>query len=160
MRDVRSELGNDRTSTLRLGFVEVVVQSAAPPDDDEDVEMEEATNANEQKPLSPMAKNETTDRSEPRHIPHADDSKTKKSQIPSPEKAYGMGSKILQHMKANAIILKDAVKEDFPNRTFAAGNRIVGEFGNTFDKTVQLMGKVSKALFGGDSDKPDDKGRR
>ena len=136
------------------------MQSAAPPDEDETLASENASKTSNPKPTQKSAPYKQRD--EQRDIPKnpsTDDGRTKSSPLSITEQVFKMSAKVFQHMQANARLVQDAVKDDFPGRTYAAGNRIIGEFGNTFDKTLQLMGKVTKSFFG-DSNKPDDKGKR
>lgn len=136
------------------------MQSAAPPDEDETLASDNASKTKNPFPTqkSTPYKQRDDERDVPKN-PSTDDGRTKSPPLSTAEKVFKMSAKVFQHMQANARLVQDAVKEDFPGRTYAAGNRIIGEFSNTFDKTLQLMGKVTKSLFG-DSNKPDDKGKR
>ena len=61
-------------------------------------------------------------------------------------------------MKANANLLADSVKEDFPQRTYQASQRIVREFGKTLERSTSLMKKWGQ-LWDDDNDDDNDNGR-
>jgi hypothetical protein len=171
MRDVRSELGNDRTLTLRFALVEFDFQSAADEDDDAG-NREQATTDNKNTPSSdsksynPLSQllskpEENRQKSMTSSTSTNKDQTSKESSSSSlsssAEQFIKVSTKVAQHMQNNAKLVRDAVKEDFSGRTYAAGNRILNEFGTTLDRTVQLMEKVAKTIFGADDDGSDSK---
>lgn len=142
-RDVTGYWGKDRTSTMRLGFVEIVYQSSLSPEEVLEEEEERGSSSTQQ------------------GVPGAAEGTPAKnagklfdidSIFAFPERWIAQSSKIVQHMEINAKMLKDAVSDDFPNRTYQAGKRILDEFGKTVDRTTSLM----RQLW--DDDDDDDNG--
>lgn len=54
-----------------------------------------------------------------------------------------LSKKVADNMVKGASMLKDAVSEDFPSRMYNASHRVVGQMGNTVERT----GKVCKSLY-------------
>jgi hypothetical protein len=116
---------HDRTSTLRLGYVEVVYQNIFNPEDEDKL---------------PKGTNNDNDLSQPA----SDEQGQPQPQTNSyGKKFFDSSGKIVTHMKLNANILKDAVSEDFPGRTLEASKRIVGEFGPTLDSMQKFGAKLA-----------------
>jgi hypothetical protein len=62
-------------------------------------------------------------------------------------KMYTVSLKMVDHMQGNAVWLSQQVQDDFPQRTAVAGQKIVGNLGNTVEKTFKYMGKLSTQLW-------------
>jgi hypothetical protein len=62
-------------------------------------------------------------------------------------KMYTVSLKMVEHMQGNAAWLSEQVQDDFPQRTGIAGQKIIGNLGNTVDKTFKYMGKLSTQLW-------------
>jgi hypothetical protein len=62
-------------------------------------------------------------------------------------KMYTVSLKMVDHMQGNALWLSQQVQDDFPQRTTVAGQKIVGNLGNTVEKTFKYMGKLSTQLW-------------
>jgi hypothetical protein len=62
-------------------------------------------------------------------------------------KMYAVSLKVVDHMQGNAAWLSEQVQDDFPGRTAVAGQKIIGNLGNTVDKTFKYMGKLSTQLW-------------
>lgn len=71
-------------------------------------------------------------------------------------KMYSVSLKMVDQMQGNAVWLSQQVQDDFPKRTAAAGNKIIGNLGNTVEKTFKYMGKISTQLWRGGSGDDDD----
>ena len=126
VRDVSNPtLGRDRTSTIRLGLVEIVYQSSVTEDDPE----EEANTAADSKQNVP-------NRSKKPSIPST------QTAVATTQKFYSAGKNILKHMQINAELLYQATQEDFANRTYQASQRIVQECGKTLDRMNGLLKKI------------------
>ncbi|KAI2499695.1 hypothetical protein MHU86_14776 [Fragilaria crotonensis] len=68
------------------------------------------------------------------------------------QRVYDQSGKIITSMQRNAGILRDAVKDDFPNRCLAASGRITNQFGATLNSTVTLMQDVYRYWTDDDDD--------
>jgi hypothetical protein len=130
VRDVTTPtLGKDRTSTIRLGFVEILYQSSI-----EDMQAEEKEHAS-------MPSSESSP-----------DSKNKLAKRPSNSEKETAGSifakftqssaNLWKHMTWNAKLIAHATQDEFPTRTYQASQRVLQESTRTFDRTVTLMKKV------------------
>jgi hypothetical protein len=72
-------------------------------------------------------------------------------------KMYAVSLKVVDQMHGNGVWLSQQVQDDFPERTAAAGHKIIGNLGNTVEKTFKYMGKLSTQLWRrGDGDDDDD----
>ena len=145
VRDMSGDVGNDRTSTLRLGFLEVVYQSATPRlDDDTDNNTENTTTLHQDQNAV----------KEPKQQMMMTQEAVTAAAGSYAGKFYDSSLKIIMNMNANANLLADSVKEDFPQRTYQASQRIVGEFGKTVEGSTSLMKKLQQLWD--DSDNNDD----
>lgn len=68
------------------------------------------------------------------------------------QRMYDQSGKIITSMQRNAGILRDAVKDDFPNRCLSASGRIANQFGATLTSTVTLMQDVYRYWTDDDDD--------
>lgn len=120
VRDVSSpSLGLDRTTTIRLGIVEILYQSSLSEEEVEDPMVDERKKAN------PSQKQVT------------------KSDAPHfPIRFWNSANSVLKHMKSNLQLVYQATQDDFPERTLNASTRIVSEFGKTVERATSLMKKV------------------
>jgi hypothetical protein len=71
-------------------------------------------------------------------------------------KMYTVSLKVVDQMQGNAVWLSQQVQDDFPERTAAAGHKIIGNLGNTVDKTFKYMGKLGKSIWRRGDDDDDD----
>jgi hypothetical protein len=121
IRDVASPtLGRDRTTTIRLGILEIVYQSAVT-DDEEDSPVGDEAN----KTMAPQS------------------TSAKQEILPFPTRVLNSGSNVLIQMKMNAQLLYEATQDDFPQRTYNSSERIVQEFSKTWERTTTLMKRVA-----------------
>eukprot|EP00980_Cylindrotheca_fusiformis_P003528 scaffold783_cov118-Cylindrotheca_fusiformis.AAC.14 len=120
VRDVASPaLGRDRTTTIRLGVVEIVYQSSMA-EDEEDRDVQSDTN----KTMSPQS------------------AQAKQDIVPFTTRMRNSSSNVLKQMGINAQLLYQATKEDFPERTLKSSERIIQEFSKTWERTTTLMKRV------------------
>jgi len=75
-------------------------------------------------------------------------------------KTFDFSCKVAQQMKYNLQWLGNNLQDDFPARTYAAGQKIVAQIPKTVDLTVDFMGKLVKRWTGDDFDDDDNNGRR
>lgn len=79
-----------------------------------------------------------------------------KEWITAPKKILSSGKKILNHMSINGQAIYESAQENYPARTYEASQRITNEFRKTLDRTTELMKKVASfALFRDDWDDGD-----
>lgn len=71
-------------------------------------------------------------------------------------RTYDFSKLIAEHMKFNLQWLGSNLQDDFPARTYAAGQNIVAQLPKALDLTVDTMGKILNRMFGGDDDGDDD----
>ncbi len=174
VRDVSTPaLGKERTTTIRLGIVEIIYQSLMGVDEDDEDGLGEAgkaqldgrsdpRNAADQRAgLQPSGtandgsgtKRPADERGAGR-AGNADASAAPTASLPG--RVYQSGTNIAKHMKLNGQILWESLQDEYPNRTYEAGQRIVAEFGKTTDRTLGLMKKVANYLVKGDWDDDSD----
>jgi hypothetical protein len=121
IRDVASPtLGRDRTTTIRLGVLEILYQSAVADDEEDSPVGDEANKATA--PQSPTAKQEIS---------------------PFSTRMWNSSSNVLNQMKLNAQLVYQATQEDFPQRTYNSSERIIQEFSKTWERTTSLMKRVA-----------------
>ena len=134
----------ERTTTVRLGILEIVYATTIEGDDDNDT-----TTNNNNKTIGSTAKpsnNQTAG---------DDDGNSKETTTTgggsgswitnyatAPGKVIHSGKNIIKHMSINGQILYQSVQEDYPKRTYEASQRITKEFSKTFHRTIGLMKKV------------------
>jgi hypothetical protein len=121
IRDISDPaLGRDRTSTIRLGVVEIVYQSSIVDEEDESHSRE----------ASKMTSSQSRE-------------KKKQDTLPLSTRLLSSSSNILKSMKINAQLVYQASQENFPQRSYSSGMRIVKEFESTWTRTTTLMKKVA-----------------
>ena len=145
-RDVATPtLGKDRTSTLRLGFFEIVYVSSVI-DDEDDLEEEQdqilnsktndtATTTDNNNKINPKVPATNTTR-------RRTTTKERQQSKSMPIKMYNSASNIWNHMQINARLLYEATQDDFTNRTLTSSKRIIKEFETTKNRTIGLMKRV------------------
>jgi len=76
-------------------------------------------------------------------------------------RTYEFSGLVGQHMQMNAQWLSENVRDEFPSRTYHAGEKIVAQLPKTVDQTFGTMSKIISSLFEDDDDDDDgDDGRR
>lgn len=128
--------GSDRTSTIRLGIVEIVYQSSITDSYDQEEEQEVQYEAGKDPPPK--------------------SSKRKQESTPVSTRIWQSGTNVLKHIRINSKLMYEATQENFPQRSLKASERIVEEFGKTFDRTTSLIKRV---VFWGWGDEGGGKGR-
>jgi len=120
IRDVSSpSLGLDRTTTIRLGILEILYQSSLSEEEDDDPIVDERKKATPSQ--TQIAKQDT-----PR----------------LPIRFWNSANNVVKQMNINLQLVYQATQEDFPDRTMNASGRIVNEFGKTIERTTSLMKRV------------------
>lgn len=127
VRDVGTNQGGDTIATIRVGPLEVSLGNHYEFHDEPADTSRNAANKKDS-----LQKRQT----------HPAPTALAKDQEDYSRKVLNMAGKIVDNMKQNATILKDAVSEDFPSRVLDSSFRIVGQFGKTLDRTTKLMGTV------------------
>jgi len=72
------------------------------------------------------------------------------------QRTYDFSAHVGEHMKWNAAWLSDNLRDDFPRRTYQAGQKIVAQLPVTVDQTATSMSKIVGFLLGDDDDDDDD----
>mmetsp|Transcript_11993 Transcript_11993/g.30416 ORF Transcript_11993/g.30416 Transcript_11993/m.30416 type:complete len:379 (+) Transcript_11993:158-1294(+) len=133
--------GRERTTTVRLGILEIVYATVLEGYDGEGSANGEQGNAKGSGGSS--GKNTI-------------EGESTKGWISAPTQVISSGKKILNHMSINGRILYESAQENYPTRTYEASQRIANEFRKTLDRTTALMKKVASfALFRDDWDDDD-----
>ena len=123
--------GRERTTTIRLGILEVVYATVLEGYDDE--------------------KSGNKDRGKGKEIDEEGmKGETMNGYITTPTQVVHSGKKILNHMMINGQLLYESAHDSYPTRTYEASKRITNEFGKTWVRTTGLMKKVASFVFFGD----------
>lgn len=140
----------DRTSTIRLGILEILYQSTMEDDDyDDELDEEEVTTAtatqdaksNEEAKEHHTSISRTTKYK--RKKKKQDEEETDGQPRPSfPTRVWNSSQKIVTQMQMNAQLIYEATQEDFAERTIQASQRIINEFPKQLDRTLDLMWRV------------------
>lgn len=67
-------------------------------------------------------------------------------------RTYDFSCKVAEHMKWNLQWLGSNLQDDFPARTYTAGQNIVAQLPKAVDQTFGTMGKILSRMFGNDDD--------
>jgi hypothetical protein len=70
-------------------------------------------------------------------------------------RTFDFSKLVAEHMKFNLQWLGSNLQDDFPARTYAAGQNIVAQLPKAVDLTVDTMGKILNRMFGGDDEDED-----
>lgn len=125
VRDVSSSsLGMDRTTTIRLGVLEILYQANVAEEEEDDPI---ADDNNKQVPASQSSNQEVATKSDGKGFP---------------TRFWNSSNNVLMSMKINAQLVYHATQEDFPERTVKASGRVVNEFSKTLQRTTSLMKRV------------------
>lgn len=136
VRDVSTPtLGRDRTSTIRLGIVEIVYQSSMTEEDLE--EEEEASSSSSPAPLSSDKKQQSLQQESNKNTTEPKESISKLT------KFSNAGTGILNQMQINAQLLYQATQEEFPQRTYQASQRVIQECHKTWDRMGGLLKRIA-----------------
>lgn len=77
------------------------------------------------------------------------------------KRTYEFSKKTAEHAKFNVEWLVSNLRDDFPARTYTAGQKIVAQLPKTVDLTLDIMTKLVRRLIGNDDDEEEDgRGRR
>jgi hypothetical protein len=168
VRDVGSNKGGDMICTVRLGPLEVLLRNQYEMEDEVQQQQQQQSSSKSLEGISNngtqedskqepavIARRRTTKRRKAILQQHDNDnhdnddngnrSKNSSNSISAltilrgGEKVFAQSTKIVSAMKTNATILKDAVKDDFPNRCWEASGRITNQFEKTVVKTTSMM---------------------
>lgn len=130
--------GRERTTTVRLGILEIVYATVLEGHAGEENYNRERGNSKESDNVKGSSKSEEEARN---------------GWISAPTQVISSGKKILNHMSINGKILYESAQENYPTRTYEASQRITNEFHKTWERTTELMKKVASfALFKDDWD--------
>jgi len=133
--------GRERTTTVRLGILEIVYATVLEGSDNEGNVTGENVNAQTSGDTSKNNKIE---------------GEVTKGWASGPTQVISSGKKILNHMSINGRLLYESAQDNYPTRTYEASQRITNEFRKTVDRTTELMKKVASfALFRDDWDDDD-----
>mmetsp|Transcript_15879 Transcript_15879/g.24050 ORF Transcript_15879/g.24050 Transcript_15879/m.24050 type:complete len:329 (+) Transcript_15879:41-1027(+) len=127
-RDIGKEkVGGESITSIRIGPVEVKI-----------VNQYEHHNPTKQQDASSVGGKEKVDTPVNLQKKEEVQEKNKTGEGITFEKVYDKSGKIVNAMKSNAVILRDAVSEDFPSRCWEASQRVTAQFGKTLDRTSKL----------------------
>jgi hypothetical protein len=76
------------------------------------------------------------------------------------KRTYEFSKKTAEHAKFNIEWLVSNLRDDFPARTYTAGQKIVAQLPKTVDLTLDIMTKLVRRLIGDDDDDDNSRGRR
>ena len=71
------------------------------------------------------------------------------SPLDAMKRVYKASGKVMVAMQKNALFLGNTLTDGFPSRMVGSGQKIVGQFGPTYDRTTKLMKTVYKRWFDG-----------
>lgn len=130
VRDVgHAQKGGDTLATVRVGPVEVLLRNQYEVQDDDAVVNNK--NANVSSSTATIDDKKSDD---------ARSSSISPTTIYlAGQKVYAQSCKITRAMQTNAHILREATREDFPQRCVASSQRILSHVGKTVTKTADLM---------------------
>lgn len=162
VRDVgHSQKGGDTVATVRLGPIEVLLRNQYEVEDD-DMEHRNMDTRNNANVTTLNDDNDDGKTTKPKN--HDDDDgplprNPNRSISPmmfynAGQKVFAQSGKIVQSMQTNARILREATREDFPQRCVASSQRIVLQVGKTVTQTADLMQSLYELWNNGD-DPPD-----
>lgn len=129
VRDVGTHEGTIMSATVHLGPLEITLDSGVE-------EPEENNTHASNKPVSPQENK--------RAAPARRDSRR--------TDPVELGKKVVNNMVKGASTLKDAVSEDFPSRMYDASHRVVGQMGNTVERTGKVVKSLYRIWFDADDD--------
>jgi hypothetical protein len=146
VRDIKGGIEQERTKTLRLGVLEVVYSTSIADEEEDETQTSgnrrrHPTRNNDKQPMGENGRDGTKRA--------GDDDPNGPAGKSTPLRVYESGKNVLKHMQINGKVLYDTLQDDFPSRTYEAGERIYHEFGKTFDRTVGMMKKMTTWLVGG-----------
>eukprot|EP00548_Thalassiothrix_antarctica_P014258 CAMPEP_0194169164 /NCGR_PEP_ID=MMETSP0154-20130528/3826_1 /TAXON_ID=1049557 /ORGANISM="Thalassiothrix antarctica, Strain L6-D1" /LENGTH=424 /DNA_ID=CAMNT_0038880415 /DNA_START=116 /DNA_END=1387 /DNA_ORIENTATION=- len=124
---------NKSEAGLRLGPVEIIFGST---NSDEDEVSNKTRTSFSQRKQQMITDHENNKKNNPEE---KDRLITTTNVLAGASKVLAQSQKILNAMKSNAIMLREAVREDFPRRVFYSGQRILTQFPKTIDKTGKAM---------------------
>jgi hypothetical protein len=155
IRDVHlmdTDSTKERTSTIRLGILEILYQSTM--DDDEDDDLEEEVEEEEPLPATAVTqdtkdqKEETTSTTSSqsgkpkRRKKRLEDDEDEVARPNLPTRFWNSSQTVAKQMQINAQLIYQATQDDFMGRTIQASRRIVTEFPRQLDRTLDLMWRV------------------
>jgi hypothetical protein len=153
VRDITSStLGKERTRTIRLGILEIVYSTAMDAAEQEESEMSSQHRRRGKKQQDHKEEQGSNTGSRVEEKEDADAS----SPLSTPARVYQAAQTIAKHMEINAKLLYESTQDNFPERTYEAGQRIYEELPHTLNRTIEMMKKMAN-FFGGDGDNDDSK---
>jgi hypothetical protein len=149
IRDVGQATSGDTLATLRLGPVEISLGNHYEIRDENDEKEHPRHSAHARRSTKKLKNEEGANKN--------DDIVNKKSEHKessglTTQKVFDKSKKIAEAMLGNAIILRDAVKEDFPQRCWESSQRVAGQFGKTVDRTAKLAQDLYRIWKNDDDD--------
>jgi len=142
----------ERTSTIRLGILEILYQSTMEDEDEEEEEeeeVEEEANANEDEDTSKLSdddsktkKKDSTKSRKKRKKTRRQNDEDEAAAVGWPTRVWKSSGNVWKHMQFNAQLLYQATQEDFTGRTLAAASKIQAELPKTLERTLDLMRRV------------------
>jgi flagellum-specific peptidoglycan hydrolase FlgJ len=150
----------DRTSTIRLGILEILYQSTIEDDEEDDEWLE--NDVDDEEELSGVVTQDTKSqegdedaKASPTSIPPKpkrnkkrleqddnDNDKTNKATSSFPTRFVKASQTIVQQMQLNAQLIYQATQDDFIGRTLVASQKILQEFPKQLDRTLDLMWRI------------------
>lgn len=129
--------GRERTTTVRLGILEIVYATVV-----EGYDLEKSGDEDRKKGQE-IGKNQSK-------------VDVTNGWISAPTQVLRSGKKILNHMSINGQLLYQSAQDRYPTRTYEASKRITNELPRTWLRTTELIKKVASfTLFGDDWDDQD-----
>jgi len=145
----------ERTSTLRLGILEILYQSTLDDYGDEEEELEDYADEKEAAVSVATAvtdkddtKDGMTEKEEKKRIKKKKRNNKNEDDDPTnvrpsfPIRFWNASQSIVKQMQINADLLYQATQEDFLGRTIIASQKIWKELPKQFDRTVDLIWKI------------------
>lgn len=162
IRKIEAEEGS--ITSIGVGWLNIVVDSG-PSFVDED--QQEAPKRGEQtKPVPAHKERSKPSKAQQSQQPHDQRVPEEVAPRPSPgtisrarqslSKFYDFTLKVGEQMQHNVVWLYENVQDDFPARSYAAGQKIAKNLPNTIDKTAHFMQKMIRRWTGGDHDDEND----
>ena len=148
IRKIQAEPGNNVTC-IGLGWLSIVMDSVSLDTTDEKPIMKQ----NDEEPTAVT----------PEEVPPKPSPTTLASAKASAERCVAFSRKVAEHMGINAAWIFHTLQDDFPARTVASGQRIMGQVPVTIERTTGFMKKAAKKFWSMVDDEDDDdnsRGRR
>jgi hypothetical protein len=160
VRDVGNEQGGDTVATVRMGPVEVLLRNQYELHEEKPSKhLQQQQRKHLENTLKGIEESEPSDKKDKKRnqITHSNNKGSDEESMPANpsnrsigattfinggQKVFDSSKKVVAAMQTNANILYEAVREDFPQRTWGASQRVVGQFGKTIERTSSLMNQL------------------